>query len=60
LELNTASHSGWIKSGLTEQEASTEKVGMPLAPELTFYAKYLLEKLGSRIVIIVIRADYKE
>ena len=60
LELNTASHSGWIKSGLTEQEASAEKVGMPLAPELTFYAQYLLKRLGSRIAIIVIREDYKE
>jgi glutathione synthase/RimK-type ligase-like ATP-grasp enzyme len=60
LELNTASHSGWIKSGLTEQEASAAKVGLPLAPEFTFYAQYLLKKLGPRIAIIVIRENYQK
>jgi hypothetical protein len=59
LELNTASHSGWILSGLTEQAVSAKKVGLPLAPESMFYAKYLLEKLGPRVAIIVIRKDYK-
>ena len=60
LELNAASHSGWINSGLTVQAMSVKEIGLPLAPELTFYAKYLLKKLGSRIAIMVIRADYKE
>ncbi|CAJ0747103.1 20026_t:CDS:2 [Entrophospora sp. SA101] len=45
----------------TRIESSLAKeTGLPLAPELTFYAKYLLKKLGSRIAIVVIRADYKE
>ncbi|CAJ0917013.1 175_t:CDS:2 [Entrophospora sp. SA101] len=42
------------------EEVLLAETGLPLAPELTFYAKYLLKKLGSRIAIVVIRADYKE
>ncbi|CAH1759704.1 12001_t:CDS:2 [Entrophospora sp. SA101] len=53
----------WIESryGIVKEQTSLAKeTGLPLAPELTFYAKYLLKKLGSRIAIVVIRADYKE
>src|ERR1700722_13880550 len=58
LELNTSSHSGWIKSGLIEQESAAEKIGIPLAPKPMFYAKYLLEKLGPKIAIMVKGTEY--
>jgi len=60
LELNTSSHSGWIKSGLIEQESAAEKIGIPLAPKPMFYAKYLLEKLGPKIAIMVKGTEYSK
>jgi len=60
LELNTSSHSGWIKSGLVEKESAADKIGIPLAPEPMFYAKYVLEKLGSRIAIMVKGIEYNK
>ena len=60
LELNTSSHSGWIKSGLVEKESAADKVGIPLAPESMFYAKYVLEKLGSKIAIMVKGIEYNK
>jgi hypothetical protein len=58
--LNTSSHSGWIVSGLVEQETAADKVGIPLAPEPMFYAKYVLEKLGSKIAITVKGIEYSK
>lgn len=60
LELNTSSHSGWIKSSLVEQESAADKIGTPLAPKPLFYAKYVLEKLGTKIAIIVKGNDYNK
>ncbi|CAH1760876.1 5378_t:CDS:1 [Entrophospora sp. SA101] len=41
-------------------ELSQVQSGPTWAPELMFYAKYLLKKFDSRIAIVVIRTDYKE
>lgn len=60
LELNTTSHSGWIKAGLVEKESAADKIGIPLAPQPLFYAKYVLEKLGSKIAIMVKGVDYSK
>ncbi|CAG8542616.1 65_t:CDS:2 [Gigaspora margarita] len=53
LELNTGSCSGWVFSSLTEKVASADKIGIPLAPPPTFYANYVLKKLGPKIAIII-------
>ncbi|CAG8604987.1 3585_t:CDS:2, partial [Ambispora leptoticha] len=47
-------------TGLIEQETAADKVGIPLAPEPMFYAKYLLEKLGPKIAIMVKGAEYSK
>jgi len=60
LELNTSSHSGWIEFGLIEQKSAAEKIGIPLAPKPMFYAKYLLEKLGPKIAIMVKGTEYSK
>ncbi|CAG8777807.1 14682_t:CDS:1 [Gigaspora margarita] len=54
LELNTGNCSGWVFSSLTEKVASADKIGIPLAPPPTFYANYVLNKLGPKIAIIVL------
>ncbi|CAG8784373.1 6210_t:CDS:2, partial [Dentiscutata erythropus] len=54
LELNVGSSSGWAFASLIEKEASAEKIGVPLAPSSIFLATYLLNKLGSKIAIIII------
>ncbi|CAG8762032.1 1228_t:CDS:1 [Dentiscutata erythropus] len=54
LELNTGSCSGWIFSDLVEKEASADKIGVPLAPPTMSYTNYVLNKLGSKIAIIII------
>ncbi|KAF0513781.1 hypothetical protein F8M41_017735 [Gigaspora margarita] len=56
LELNTGSGSGWIRSSLTKKVASADKIGIPLAPPPTFYANYVLYKLGLKIAIIITEA----
>ncbi|CAG8849487.1 35252_t:CDS:1, partial [Racocetra persica] len=54
LELNTGNASGWMYTSLIEKEASADKIGVPLAPPPMFYTNYVLNKLGSKIAIIVI------
>ncbi|KAF0553871.1 putative conserved protein, circularly permuted ATPgrasp superfamily [Gigaspora margarita] len=56
LELNTGSGSGWVRSSLTKKVASADKIGIPLAPPPTFYANYVLNKLGPKIAIIITEA----
>ncbi|CAG8466133.1 6242_t:CDS:1 [Dentiscutata heterogama] len=53
LEMNTGSSAGWLFSGLICKEASAEKIGVPLAPPTMFLAVYLLNKLGSKIAVII-------
>ncbi|CAG8741687.1 13395_t:CDS:2 [Gigaspora margarita] len=55
-ELNTGSGSGWVRSSLTKKVASADKIGIPLAPPPTFYANYVLYKLGPKIAIIITEA----
>ncbi|CAG8850108.1 439_t:CDS:1, partial [Racocetra persica] len=54
LELNAASHSGWMYSGSAVKEASADKIGIPLAPQPMFYTNYILKKLGPKVAIITI------
>ncbi|CAG8769448.1 1711_t:CDS:1, partial [Dentiscutata heterogama] len=54
LELNTAHQVGWIITSLVEKEASVDKIGTPLAPQLTFLANYVFKKLGPKIAIIIL------
>ncbi|CAG8812079.1 35730_t:CDS:1, partial [Racocetra persica] len=47
-------------SGLIEQKSAADKIGIPLAPKPLFYSKYVLEKLGPKIAIMVKGTEYSK
>lgn len=58
MELNSACPGGWIKTEKVSKRLNIERYGRSLAPEYMFFSKYLMKKLGLRIIIITLGSDY--